>query len=155
MLARDTWAARPIYGCTWRRGIESMGVLRRDAHAVRLFVLVAILALVATACGGETPAASDGASEPAGSAPATSADASGGGGGGELGTYTLGIFEDVTTDNSWNYFDTEGNTVWNGYLLAPNSGAAYTIAYPGLEMQPDLAEGELQPATEEGDGWVG
>jgi peptide/nickel transport system substrate-binding protein len=131
-----------------------MGVLRRDAHAVRLFVLVAILALVATACGGETPAASDGASEPVGSAPAESAGATGGAGG-ELGTYTLGIFEDVTTDNAWNYNDTEGGTVWNQYLLAPNSSAAYAITLPGIEMQPDLAEGELQPAVEEGDGWVG
>jgi ABC-type transport system substrate-binding protein len=132
-----------------------MGVLRRDAHAVRLFVLVAILALVATACGGETPAASDGASvAPEGSAPAESAGASGGAGG-ELGTYTLGIFQDVTTDNSWNYNDTEGGTVWNQYFLSPNSSAAYTIALPGLEMQPSLAAGELEPAVEEGDGWVG
>ena len=132
-----------------------MGVLRRDAHAVRLFVLVAVLAIVAAACGTQDPAASDGASdEPDGSAPATSADASAGGGG-DLGTYTLGIFQDVTTDNSWNYNDTEGGTVWNQYFLAPNSSALYTIALPGLEMQPDLAEGELAPATEEGDGWVG
>ncbi len=134
-----------------------MGVLRRDAHAVRLFVLVAVLALVAAACGTQDPAASDGASEgPDGSAPATSADASGGGGGGDLGTYTLGIFQDVTTDNSWNYNDTEGGTVWNQYFLAPNSSAAYTIALPGLEMQPDLAaDAEVPPAEGEGDSWTG
>jgi peptide/nickel transport system substrate-binding protein len=132
-----------------------MGVLRRDAHAVRLFVLVAVLALVATACGTQDPAASDGASEePEGSTPATSADASAGAGG-DLGTYTLGIFQDVTTDNSWNYNDTEGGTVWNQYFLAPTSAALYTIALPGLEMQADLADGELQPAVEEGDSWVG
>jgi peptide/nickel transport system substrate-binding protein len=133
-----------------------MGLLRRDAYAVRLFVLTAVLALVAAACGTQDPAASDGASdEPDSSAPAESAGPSAGGGGGELGTYTLGIFQDVTTDNSWNYNDTEGGTVWNQYFLAPNSAAAYTIALPGLEMQPDLASGELAPATEEGDGWVG
>lgn len=132
-----------------------MGVLRRDAHAVRLFVLVAVLAIVAAACGTQDPGASSDASDaPEGSTPATSADASAGGGG-ELGTYTLGIFQDVTTDNSWNYNDTEGGTVWNQYFLAPNSSALYTIALPGLEMQPDLADGELAPATEEGDGWVG
>jgi peptide/nickel transport system substrate-binding protein len=131
-----------------------MGVLRRDAHAVRLFVLVAILALVATACGGETPAASDGASEPAGSAPAETAGATGGAGG-ELGTYTLGIFEDMTTDNLWNYNDTEGGTVWNQYILAPTSAGAYTVSYPGIEFVPDLADGELQPAVEEGDSWIG
>jgi peptide/nickel transport system substrate-binding protein len=131
-----------------------MAGLKKEALWVRLFVLSAVLAIVAAACGTQEPAASDGApdeSAPAGSEPA----ASGGGGGGELGTYTLGIFEDVTTDNAWNYNDTEGNTVWNGYLLGTNAGAAYTIAFPGLEMMPDLAEGELQPPTEEGDGWVG
>jgi peptide/nickel transport system substrate-binding protein len=133
-----------------------MGLLRRDAYAVRLFVLTAVLALVAAACGTQTPGETTGASdEPDSSAPAESAGASQGAGGGELGTYTLGIFQDVTTDNSWNYNDTEGGTVWNQYFLAPNSAAAYTIALPGLEMQPDLAEGELAPATEEGDGWVG
>ena len=132
-----------------------MAGLRREAPWVRLFVLGAVLAIVAAACGTQEPAASDGAS-PGESAPAGSEPpASGGGGGGELGTYTLGIFQDVTTDNAWNYNDTEGGTVWNQYFLAPMTLALYTIALPGLEMQPDLADGDLQPATEEGDGWVG
>jgi len=131
-----------------------MAGLKKEALWVRLFVLSAVLAIVAAACGTQEPAASDGApdeSAPAGSEPA----ASGGGGGGELGTYTLGIFQDVTTDNAWNYNDTEGGTVWNQYFLAPMTLALYTIALPGLEMQPDLADGELTPATEEGEGWVG
>ncbi len=133
-----------------------MGVLRRDAHAVRLFVLVAILALVATACGGQDPAASgDASEEPEGSTPAQSAGGSDAPSGGELGTYTLGIFQDVTTDNVWNYNDTEGSTVWNQYLLAPTSAGAYTITYPGIEFAPDLAAGELEPTVAEGDSWVG
>lgn len=133
-----------------------MGVLRRDAHAVRLFVLVAVLALVATACGTQDPGASDGASEgPEGSTPAESAGGSQGAGGGELGTYTLGIFQDVTTDNVWNYNDTEGSTVWNQYLLSPTSAGAYTITYPGIEFAPSLAAGELEPTVAEGDSWVG
>ena len=131
-----------------------MAGLKKEALWVRLFVLSAVLAIVAAACGTQEPAASDG--EPGESAPAGSEPpASGGGGGGELGTYTLGIFQDVTTDNAWNYNDTEGGTVWNQYFLAPMTLALYTIALPGLEMQPDLADGELTPATEEGDGWVG
>jgi peptide/nickel transport system substrate-binding protein len=133
-----------------------MGVLRRDAYAVRLFVLVAILALVATACGGQDPAASGDASEgPEGSTPPQSAGGSDAPSGGELGTYTLGIFQDVTTDNVWNYNDTEGSTVWNQYLLSPTSAGAYTITYPGIEFAPSLAAGELEPTTGEGDSWVG
>lgn len=129
-----------------------MAGLKKEAYWVRLFVLSAVLAIVAAACGTETPAASEGASAgPEGSEPA----ASGGAAGGPLGTYTLGIFQDVTTDNSWNYNDTEGGTVWNQYFLSPMSLALYQIALPGLEMLPDLADGDLQPATEEGDGWVG
>ncbi len=132
-----------------------MGVLRRDAYSVRLFVLVAVLALVATACGTQPPAASDGASDaPDGSEPAASAGGSQSAGG-ELGTYTLGIFQDVTTENVWNYNDTEGSTVWNQYLLAPTSAGAYTITYPGIEFAPDLAAGELEPVVAEGDSWVG
>jgi ABC-type transport system substrate-binding protein len=129
-----------------------MAGLKKEAYWVRLFVLSAVLAIVAAACGTQDPAASDGASAgPEGSEPAASGDAAGG----PLGTYTLGIFQDVTTDNSWNYNDTEGGTVWNQYFLSPMSLALYQIAMPGIEMLPDLAEGDLQPATEEGEGWVG
>ena len=131
-----------------------MAGMKREAYWVRLFVLGAVLAIVAAACGTQDPAASDGASEEpdasAGSEPPAS-----GGAGGPLDTYTLGIFQDVTTDNQWNFNDTEGGTVWNQYFLLPMSNGLYTIAQPGIEMQPDLAEGELQPAVEEGDGWVG
>ena len=132
-----------------------MAGLKKEALWVRLFVLSAVLAIVAAACGTQEPAASDGApdeSAPAGSEPA----ASGGGGGGELGTYTLGIFEDVTTDNAWNYNDTEGSTVWNQYFLGTDAGARPTRSRSrASRCMPDLAEGELEPATEEGDGWVG
>ena len=127
----------------------------REAAYVRLLVLVALIALVVTACGPSTPAAS---SEPDESEPAMSEAPDGSEAPpstGELGTYTLGIFQDVTTDNVWNYNDTEGGTVWNQYFLSPNSSALYTIAMPGIELQPDLADGELQPTVQEGDSWVG
>lgn len=136
-----------------------MTALRESASFMRLFALVAILALVATACGGDTtatPAESEDAdvstAPDASEAPEESGEPSTGG---ELGTYTLGIFQDVTTDNQWNNIDTAGNTVWNSYFLTPMLGVPYTIAMPGIELQPALAEGELQPATEDGDAWVG
>lgn len=143
-----------------------MTTLSRNASFVRLFVLVAILALVATACGDagtSTPATSDGsgasdapASAPASDDPGTSEPpASAGAGGGELGTYTLGIFQDVTTDNVWNSLDTAGSTVWNSYFLTPTTAGAYTISYPGIEFVPSLAAGELEPTVAEGDSWIG
>jgi ABC-type transport system substrate-binding protein len=126
---------------------------------MRLFALVAILALVATACGGDGTASPGDSEEPADSeapaesmAPEESEEPSGGG---DLGTYTLGIFQDVTTDNQWNSIDTAGNTVWNSYFLNPMLGVPYTIQMPGIELQPALADGELQPATQDGDAWVG
>jgi ABC-type transport system substrate-binding protein len=130
-----------------------MAVIREKAWTARLFVLVAVLALVATACGPTQPADSDeppdstgGSEEPTGTDAPT---------GGDLGTYTLGIFQDVTTDNLWNYNSTEGGTVWNQYFLSPTSAGAYTISMPGIELVPDLAEGDLPPATQEGDSWIG
>jgi peptide/nickel transport system substrate-binding protein len=136
-----------------------MTALRESASFMRLFALVAILALVATACGGDGTATPGDSGEPADSeapaesmAPGESEEPSTGG---DLGTYTLGIFQDVTTDNQWNSIDTAGNTVWNSYFLNPMLGVPYTIAMPGIELQPALAEGELQPATEDGDSWVG
>lgn len=130
-----------------------MTALRRNAFPVRLFALVAILVLVATACGGTAAPSGTDASEPAGTdTPDSSAPA---GGGGELGTYTLGIFQDVTTDNVWNLIDSAGSTVWNSYFLTPTTAGPYTIAMPGIELKPDLADGDLEPATQDGDVWIG
>jgi peptide/nickel transport system substrate-binding protein len=127
-----------------------MAELTRTAPHMRFMALLAVLAIVLAACtqpSGQSPDESEPAAT--GSAPQT------GGGGGDLGTYTLGIFQDVTTDNTWNSFDTEGNTVWNSYVLSPNVSQMYTNAYPGIEYVPDLAAGELEPAVQEGDAWVG
>ena len=129
-----------------------MAVIREKAWTARLFVLVAVLTLVATACGPTQPADSDEPPDATGSGDPSGTDAPPGG---ELGTYTLGIFQDVTTDNQWNYNDTEGGTVWNQYFLSPQAAGAYTIAMPGIELVPDLAEGDLQPAVQEGDQWIG
>ena len=136
-----------------------MTALRESASFMRLFALVAILALVATACGGDTTATpAESADADVSTAPDASAapdESDEPSTGGDLGTYTLGIFQDVTTDNQWNNIDTAGNTVWNSYFLTPMLGVPYTILMPGIELTPSLAEGELEPAVEDGDSWVG
>lgn len=120
---------------------------------LRLAAVLAVFAIVVAAC---TPAAdsSDGASEepPAsGESQAPSSE----GPTGDLGTYTLGIFQDVTTDSQWNSIDTAGNTVWNSYFLNPMLAAPYKVTQPGIEFVPDLATEELAPTVQEGDSWVG
>ncbi|HEX2152362.1 MAG TPA: ABC transporter substrate-binding protein [Acidimicrobiia bacterium] len=149
-----------------------MTALRKKASFARLLALLAVLALVAAACtgdgtvdttaGGEEPGTTEPADTTAppdtGEEPDDTTDTTAGDGGtagGELGTYTLGIFQDVTTDNVWNLLDTAGNTVWNSYLLDPTTVVPYDIALPGLEVVPELAAGELEPAVQEGDNWVG
>ena len=148
-----------------------MTATRKKASFVRLLALLAVLALVAAACSGEsadTTAASDDTGDTTAETPAettpddtgdttpdTDTTEGGGGEGGTLDTYTLGIFQDVTTDNVWNALDSAGNSVWNSYFLQPTYAAPYTIQLPGLEVQPWLAEGELPPVTQEGDVWVG
>jgi len=130
---------------------------------LRLLALLAVFALVVVACDsateGTTTTAGGGDDE-------TTTTASGGGddettttagGGGEAGfdTYTLGIFEDVTTDNPWSYLDSSGSDVWVAYVIGPTLGQAYDINLPGLEIAPDLAAGELAPVVQDGDNWVG
>ncbi len=137
---------------------------------MRLFALLAVLAMVAAACtgGGTADTTADTTGDTTGETTeettppdtgedTTPEDTTGdtGGAGGEFDTYTLGIFQDVTTDNAWNMLDTAGNTVWNSYFLSPTTASAYQIALPGLEVVPDLAAGELPPVTQEGDVWVG
>ena len=128
-------------------------------YGLRLLALLAVFAMVVAACTDTgtdetTTTGGDGATTTTGEAPVTTGDG-GGGGGGELDTYTLGIFQDVTTDNPWSYLDSSGSDVWVGYVLGPTLGAPYTINYPGLEPAPDMAAGELEPAVQEGDSWVG
>ena len=117
---------------------------------MRLITLLAVLAIVVAGCGDQGDSDS---AEPDASG---SAAASGGGAaGGPLDTYTLGIFEDVTTDNQWAFNDVAEGTVWNGYFLSPTTAGMYTVSYPGIEFVPDLADGELAPAEQDGDSWVG
>lgn len=147
-----------------------MRATRTRASFVRLFALLAVLAMVAAACtgGGTADTTADTTGDTTGETTeettppdtgedTTPEDTTGdtGGAGGEFDTYTLGIFQDVTTDNAWNMLDTAGNTVWNSYFLNPTTASAYQIALPGLEVVPELAAGELPPVTQEGDVWVG
>lgn len=147
-----------------------MRATRTRASFVRLFALLAVLAMVAAACtgGGTADTTADTTGDTTGETTeettppdtgedTTPEDTTGdtGGAGGEFDTYTLGIFQDVTTDNAWNMLDTAGNTVWNSYFLSPTTASAYQIALPGLEVVPELAAGELPPVTQEGDVWVG
>jgi ABC-type transport system substrate-binding protein len=120
---------------------------------LRLAAILAVFAIVVAAC---TPAAesSDGASEEPPASGESQPPASEGPAG-DLGTYTLGIFQDVTTDNQWNSIDTAGNTVWNSYFLNPMLAAPYKVTQPGIEFVPDLATEELAPTVQEGDSWVG
>jgi peptide/nickel transport system substrate-binding protein len=125
--------------------------MSRTTPQMRLMALLAVLALALGACTAEPEATTDDSAPPEGTGSAAPPT----GEGGELGTYTLGIFEDVTTDNVWAFNEVAEGTVWNQYFLSPTQAAAYTISYPGIEFVPDLADGDLPDATEEGDNWVG
>jgi len=127
---------------------------------LKLLALLAIFAMVVAACdsdtGDETTTTGDGATTTTGASPGTTGEGDGDGGeGGALDTYTLGIFQDVTTDNPWSYYDSSGSDVWVGYVLGPTLGLPYDINYPGLEVVPVMAAGDLEPVVAEGDGWVG
>ncbi|MFP3915473.1 MAG: ABC transporter substrate-binding protein [Actinomycetota bacterium] len=151
-----------------------MKALSKRASFVRLLALVAVLALVAAACTGEgsvDTTAADGDETPTTEEPTdttappdtgddttpdtTAAPDGEETAGGEFDTYTLGIFEDVTTDNLWNVLDSLGNTVWNSYFMDPTTAAPYEVQLPGLEVQPELADGPLPEVTQDGDVWVG
>jgi ABC-type transport system substrate-binding protein len=121
---------------------------------MRLAALLAIFTMVVAAC---TPTASQSEEAPESQEPGASQEPGGSEppSGGELGTYTLGIFQDVTTDNQWNSIDTAGNTVWNSYFLNPMLAAPYATTQPGIEYAPQLADGPLEPTVQDGDNWVG
>ena len=148
-----------------------MTAMRKRASFVRLLALIAVLSLVAAACTSDTTTETTEGGTDTTSAPTETTDApdettppdtsdttappSTGGEGGDLDTYTMGIFADVTTDNYWNAADSTGATVWNSYLLDPTRASLYTLNYPGIEMAAALAADEELPApTQDGDVWV-
>jgi len=130
---------------------------------LRLLALLAVFAMVVVACDsttGDTTTTAGGDDDEVtttadGGDGETTTTAEGDGGDAGLDTYTLGIFEDVTTDNPWSYLDSSGSDVWVGYVIDPTLGSPYDINLPGLEVAPDLAAGELEPVVQDGDNWVG
>ncbi|MFP4554965.1 MAG: ABC transporter substrate-binding protein [Actinomycetota bacterium] len=136
---------------------------------LKLLALLAVFAMVVAACSDTaeddttTTAGGDDVTTTAGddSPDTTSGDGDDGDGdgdgdeGGTLDTYSLGIFQEPTTDNPWSYLDSSGSDVWVGYVLAPTLGAPYEIRYPGLDPAPDMADGELADPVQDGDNWVG
>jgi len=123
----------------------------------RWLVLVTLFAMVAAACqsgGGDTTTTAAGDGETATTAAGGEETTTAGGGSTEGFTYRLGIFQDTTTDNFWAYMDPL-TTVWNGYILAPTKPALYTINYPGLELDADIAASfEVPRGAAEGNGWA-
>lgn len=146
-----------------------MRAMRKKASFARFLALLAVLALVAAACtgggGADTTTATEEPPATGETTPETTPDDTGDttpdtapdttdGAPSAGGTFTAGIFENMTTDNLWNNLD-QGNSVWNSYVLGPTTDSPYDIVYPGIEVVPNLAEGELQPTVQEGDVWVG
>jgi peptide/nickel transport system substrate-binding protein len=123
----------------------------------RWVVIVAVLATVAAACQGggtaTTAAPTDGTTATT-AAPSDGDTTTSAGTSTATFSYQMGIFQDTTTDNFWAYYD-PASTVWNAYVLAPTKPAVYTINYPGIELDADLAASVDVPAgAAEGDGWA-
>ena len=118
--------------------------------------VVALLALVAAACGQGTTSettTTTGASATTTTTAASGATTTTAAGGSAGFTYKVGIFEDLTTDNFWAYMDPE-STVWNAYVLGNTKATLFTGVAPTWQIVPVLATGQPEQATQEGSDWV-
>lgn len=71
-----------------------------------------------------------------------------------LSSYKIGLLGETTTDNFWAAQDTDAS-VWNTYVLAPTKPALFTVNYPGVELESDLAATTATPrAIESPAGWA-
>jgi ABC-type transport system substrate-binding protein len=128
--------------------------VRKSRRLWTWIAVVALLALVAAACGPQsesTTTAQEGTTTtapPSSGATTTTAPASNQGF-----TYKLGIFEDLTTDNYWSYLDAE-SSVWNGYVLGNQHTALFTLAAPSWQLVPGIATDAPAAAVQEGDVWT-
>ncbi|MGQ0849494.1 MAG: ABC transporter substrate-binding protein [Actinomycetota bacterium] len=122
----------------------------------RWLAIIAVFAIIAAACQtgggatttaapGEEPTATTAGEEPTETTAAPSAEGF---------TYRMGIFQDTTTDNYWAYLDPQ-STVWNQYVLSPTKPTLYTVNFPGIELDNDVAaSAEVPLGAAEGDGWA-
>ncbi len=129
--------------------------MRKSRRLWTWIAVVALLALVAAACGQGTTTESTttteaGATTTTAASGATTTTAATGSAGF---TYKLGIFEDLTTDNYWSYLDAE-SSVWNGYVLGNQHTSLFTLAAPSWQLVPGIAEGGPEAAVQEGDVWT-
>ncbi|HQA68709.1 MAG TPA: hypothetical protein PK801_10320, partial [Aggregatilineales bacterium] len=69
---------------------------------------------------------------------------------GEITTYQMGIYEDLTTTNFWAALDTEATT-WNFAVIANYHPSLYGLAPQRFDFVPGLADGLPGDRTEEGD----
>ncbi len=121
----------------------------------RWLAIIGVFALVAAACQPGPPPEAVTTAPPTEvtAAPTETTAAPGAEPTGEAFTYEIGIFADTTTDNYWAYFDPE-SSVWNAYVLGPTVPSIYALAFPGINVVPDLAaEAEFPAATQDGEQW--
>jgi peptide/nickel transport system substrate-binding protein len=109
----------------------------------RWIIMLAALALVLTACPADDGATPDPAGDPDAGGPPDLA--------GEFGTYTTGIFEDITTDNVWSHLDSP--SAWTEYVLGPTRCALYDITLPAVQVTPDVAAEDVPMAEEVSGVW--
>ncbi len=90
--------------------------------------------------------------DPAAEAPAEEGEAEGEAAApsGELVTYQMGIFEDLTTTNYWAALDTEATT-WNFAVIANYHPSMYGLAPQRFDFIPGIAAGLPGDRTEEGE----
>lgn len=72
--------------------------------------------------------------------------------GGELAdVYTIGIFEDPITLNSWSYRGPD-NSVWTAYVMGGDAGTLYTLSDQRFDFVPSLAADLPPEPVEQDDG---
>ena len=68
----------------------------------------------------------------------------------EVQAYRIGIFEEPTTLNYWNYLG-PGTSVWTQYALDGQAGSLYSLSDQRFDFVPSLAAGLPTDPVQEGD----
>ena len=67
--------------------------------------------------------------------------------------YRIGIFEEPTTLNYWNYLG-PGTSVWTQYVLDGQAGSLYSLSDQRFDFVPSLAKDLPTEPVQEGDSWI-
>lgn len=123
--------------------------MRPTVHSIRALAIIGLVAVSLAACTGETGETTSTST----TAPTTTTTTLPPDPAVDGPVLRVGLTQPLTSVNWWEVLDTHG-TPANLAVVSNTKESLFTLTKPGFVMVPALAEGDPEPARQQGDAWV-